>query len=310
MPGRTGPVGVGNGPSRVSGRVNPPRIRKRPWHLRHQGRKAADGKGSKRRPNDPDDPPIGQHGCSQSPIELDRRSIPVKNRPFEATAAAFHGNLRKGPEQRLRAALAAILGADEEVLEPESAAPDERREIVEKQRESSGFGAIPRDQHLGRRLGAEQSGVDIRFCCNAQMREPLVIGKGADHHDDRAEVRSSCGPDIECRSCARHAHSFRLWGFARLKLAWRHLARSRVQPSPCRRRFLRKCGRGAHAHSRVSIARAPLVRLDRLAVGLLHCNIVQTRDFGARFPPPGHKTSCAAHIQMRRKIATSPGRTF
>ena len=71
---------------------------------------------------------------------------------------------------------------DEEVFEPEPATTQERRIVVEEERESGGFVARPGDQHFGGRPGTEQrTGEIVRRVKDAQ---PLLAAVGVAQPDE------------------------------------------------------------------------------------------------------------------------------
>jgi hypothetical protein len=78
------------------------------------------------------DPPVGQDDGTERFVEADRALVPVEDRPLETTALAVAGNRRERGEKRFPNAVAAVLGPDEEIFEPQRAAAQKRRKSMEK----------------------------------------------------------------------------------------------------------------------------------------------------------------------------------
>src|SRR5499427_3714357 len=69
-------------------------------------------------------------------VEADRRLVPVEHRPLEAAAAALDGESGQMHEQCLAVAAPAELRHDEEILEVQARPGEERRVVVEEEREA------------------------------------------------------------------------------------------------------------------------------------------------------------------------------
>ena len=92
-------------------------------------REPSDGRGGERRQrgsDHPDDSPIGQHGRPQSP---GRRRLPARSspaRPIRSGRSCVRRQAGKRAQQRFRAALPAMGGLHEKVLQPQAPAPQKR----------------------------------------------------------------------------------------------------------------------------------------------------------------------------------------
>ena len=87
----------------------------------------------------------------------------------------------------LARAPAALGRLHEEILEPQAAAAEECREIVEKQRKPpAGFLRLPAQSALRRRDAGRTAPPGARpRCRHAEVRQPLVVRQRADHRVDR-----------------------------------------------------------------------------------------------------------------------------
>src|SRR5262245_7209527 len=135
--------------------------------------------------------PIRKKIRTERTIKIDGWPVPVEHRPFEPAAFARHCELSKVTDQGLAITMPARLGNDEQVFEIQAAARKERREVVEKQRESDCTLAFPTNDRLDDRIRAEQLLLQLSFSTGDLMHQPLVLRKPA---HERMQNRNVFGP--------------------------------------------------------------------------------------------------------------------
>jgi hypothetical protein len=64
---------------------------------------------------------------------------------------------------------------------------------MEKQRKASRCIAFPGQDHLDQSSVSEQRAFDVVFVCDAQMAEPLELGKPMNHRHNRRDIGTCCG---------------------------------------------------------------------------------------------------------------------
>src|SRR5262245_39392071 len=84
----------------------------------------------------PNDPPIGKDIGAESAIETLGGDVPVEHRPFESAASSFPRDPSHSNQQRLAAAATAVFGANEQIFEIETLAPEEGGVVVEVERKT------------------------------------------------------------------------------------------------------------------------------------------------------------------------------
>ena len=129
--------------------------------------------------DDADDAPVGKHRGPQRPDRARWLARSSRAPPIRSGRSRARRRCGQRAEQGLRASLAPMLGAHEEILEPHAGAPKKRREIVEKQREGGRLAAsFHASQDLGRRARAEQRACSDRPVLQCtRCGESLVLGQ-------------------------------------------------------------------------------------------------------------------------------------
>src|SRR5262249_45309081 len=97
----------------------------------------------------PEDPPLLHHLRAELLVEADCRRVPVEDGPLEAAAVASDRDPCELDQQTTADAEPPKLGPHEQILEIESAAADECREVVEEQGETCRSIACVRNEDLG-----------------------------------------------------------------------------------------------------------------------------------------------------------------
>src|SRR5690606_37065764 len=122
-------------------------------------------------------------------VELDRRLVPVEDRPFEAVVPAFHADAGQLRQERLAVPAAPVLRPDVDVLQVDAVGARPGGETEETEGEADHLAVVVLGhvgEHLG--LGAEQSGVQLLLGGLGLVERLLVLDEFADHPVDGGDV--------------------------------------------------------------------------------------------------------------------------
>src|SRR5919108_5967153 len=81
--------------------------------------------------------PLIEHMCAHALVERNRRLVPVEHGPLHAAAVPALGDRRDVGEQLFADSAAPPLRDDEQIFEIQTVPAEERREIVEEEREAN-----------------------------------------------------------------------------------------------------------------------------------------------------------------------------
>ena len=145
--------------------------------------------------------PVGQDVRPEPAIEILRRCVPVEDGPLEAPAAALLRDSGQLDEEGGPAAAASECRAHEQILEGEPGTTQKRGVVREVQGVARRLRVARylREQHLDRRLRAEQCGVEIRLGTAQQVFQVLVACEIPDEAQDLRDVLAARRTDLEGR---------------------------------------------------------------------------------------------------------------
>src|SRR5580658_6869312 len=106
--------------------------------------------------------PLAVRAGAKAAVEGDRGLVPVEHRPFEPTAAPSARRLREISEQALAGAEAPGPRPHVQILEVVSRLAEQRREVVEEEREPYGLVLETGEGDLGVGSGAEERRMQVR----------------------------------------------------------------------------------------------------------------------------------------------------
>src|SRR3990167_142684 len=261
--------------------------------------------------------PVVQRLGTDAPVEVDGRFIPVQYRPFQASAAALHGQARQLAEQGAAEPHAAGAGAHIEIFEIDTGFAKEGRVVVEEQGKARRRAIDLTDQYFGKGACSEQVFGHVCRVGYYLIAELLVLGQFADKaHDQRnivtlgtADVQEGHGRSLSCWS---GEHAVWPWGLARGV----HAIGCGCETIECQRKQVASDVRrsspvlkpdGATRH--VSVALVPdsnvspgVARSSRESRSRPSCTV-------ARWPPPGHwpRHYRSAHRSPQRRCRSASG---
>src|SRR5581483_8223456 len=128
-------------------------------------------------------------------VEADRRLVPVEHGPLDASATAFEREPRELGQERTAVSAPAALGLHEEVFEVDAGPAEERREVVEEQREAGRVVLVGGDENLRVRTGAEEVLAQRAFVEHDVIRQLLVLGEAANEGGNLGDIFRFCGSD-------------------------------------------------------------------------------------------------------------------
>src|SRR5687767_7724442 len=149
---------------------------------------ASGGQCLQRRPGQPLHRPVAHRNSAQAAVEVERRRVPVEDRPLEAAAAALEREPREERHQRLAVAPAAVRRPDEEILQVQARLAEEGGEIVEEERKAGAAFPLVRQHHLGDVPPGEQILPQALFAGADLVRELLVHRELAHQLQDHRRV--------------------------------------------------------------------------------------------------------------------------
>jgi hypothetical protein len=141
------------------------------------------------------DGPLVHGPRAERAVEADGGLVPVQHPPFQPPAAALARQPGQVPQQRAPRAAPARLRADVQVLQVDPGLRQERRIVVEEERETQRLVRILRDHHLRRRPCAEQRLAQPVLRRDHLVQQPLVLRQLADEAQDERHVVRRGGAD-------------------------------------------------------------------------------------------------------------------
>ncbi len=139
-------------------------------------------------PRHPTNAPILKWGRAEGAIKGECRLVPVQHGPLESPASSGNRRpcqlLEKGPS----VALPPVFRDDEQVLEVEARPADERRVIVEEERETNGHRLLFGQEGFGVRAWAEEVRLQLLLGSDDFVFQPLVARQLANEGLDRRYI--------------------------------------------------------------------------------------------------------------------------
>src|SRR5216683_86541 len=158
--------------------------------------------------------PVGVRARPEALIESDRVAVPIEHRPLETAATAIHRKPSEVLEHGAADAAAPLLGDNEQVLQIDSRPAEERREVVEEQREARRSVLIDGKQNLRVRPVTEQARREQVLRHHHLVLELLVARKPANQLRDYGNVVPGCGANADAhfgRSRSRKTRRMAPW---------------------------------------------------------------------------------------------------
>src|SRR5262245_11415407 len=152
---------------------------------------------AKRSPGEPGEDPVATEARAQLLVEADAGRVPVEDRPLHPATPVAPGDAGQRGEQGPAGAPAPFLGTDEQVLEIECRAGEERGVGEEVEREADRRAPAPADQRLevappAEAMLANPGGRGFHF-----VGEMLVLGQAANQLDDGRHVAHGATGDSQ-----------------------------------------------------------------------------------------------------------------
>ncbi len=141
------------------------------------------------------DAPLGLGGGADGFVDVDGGLVPGEHVPFEARAALLDGDAGEFGEQGFADALAAVLGGDVEVFQPNAVVAEPGGVAGEVESEAGGLAAKLCDEAGEAWLWAEAVAEEVGFGGYDGVGFALVEGQLADEAEDVGDVGGRGGTD-------------------------------------------------------------------------------------------------------------------